>query len=89
MAAGFLTFQEIVDAFQALGHDVVYRQVPAEVYAAFFPAAEEMAQMFGYWTEFTYMGPGAEPRLALAEDLAIRPLTRLQPWLKARLPARG
>ena len=49
-----LTCKEIADTFtKVCGYQVVYNAVPVDVYAGFgFPGAEDLANMFRYWTTF-------------------------------------
>lgn len=83
MAAGLYSFGDVRRAFEALGQEVVYRQVPFDVYAGFHPGAEEMAQMMKFWQTYSYMGPGAERRVARAREVATGPLTELEDFLGA------
>ena len=59
-AAALLSFGDLVDVLNSQGHSLALVEVPAEVFAAFFPGAEEMAQMMGYWQKHTYLGPDGE-----------------------------
>lgn len=87
MCGSLASFDDVVAAFRAQGHDVRFQRVPGEVFAGFFPGADEMAQMFGYFEEFSYMGPDAERKVALANEVATGPLTDLQTWIRANVPA--
>lgn len=80
LAGDLLSFDDIVTTLGHLGRDVVYREIPHETFALRFPGAEEMAHMMQYWSEFTYFGPGAEEKVALAREVAIRPFTPFSPW---------
>lgn len=87
MCGTLASFEDVVAAFRAQGHDVSFQRVPGEVFAGFFPGADELAQMFGYFEEHSYMGPGAEQKVALANAVATGPLTDLATWVKANVPA--
>jgi hypothetical protein len=60
--------------------------VPAEVFRGFFHGAEEMLQMFGYWQEFTYLGPGADEKIALARRVTTGLITDFATWAAVHLP---
>lgn len=85
MAAGRYSFDDVVRAWSAAGREVAFQRVPAEVFARFFPGADEMAQMMRYWEEHTYMGPDADARIARAREASTRPFTELAPWVRAHL----
>ena len=54
------------------GKEYSFTQVPAEVFSTFFEGAKEMAEMFGYWEKYTYMGPGSETTIEAAKEIASR-----------------
>ncbi|MCA9706943.1 MAG: NmrA family NAD(P)-binding protein [Myxococcales bacterium] len=89
LAAGRLSWDDVMATFRAQGHDVAYERVPYEVYASFFPGAEEMAQMLGYFEAHTYMGPDAEAKIARANAVATGPITDLATWLRANAAPAG
>jgi uncharacterized protein YbjT (DUF2867 family) len=86
-AAGLMSFGEVVDTLNHQGHDLNYQEVPAEVYATFFPGAAELAQMMGYWRAYTYLGPGGEDAIALARRVSTTPSTDLPTWAATHMPA--
>ena len=86
-AAGVLSFGDMVTTLNAQGHDLSYQEVPAEAFATFFPGAEEMAQMTGYWQESTYLGPDAEGKIALGHEVTTAPLRDFATWAAEELPA--
>jgi len=89
MCGSLVSFDDVVAAFRAQGHDVSFQQVPGEVFASWFPGADEMAEMFGYFEAHSYMGPEAEQKIARANAVATGPLTDLATWVKANAPAAG
>jgi len=51
VCGGVYSWNDLVAALNALGHDLQVLQVPPEVYDGFYPGAEEMREMFSYfWT---------------------------------------
>jgi uncharacterized protein YbjT (DUF2867 family) len=86
-AAGLMSFGDVVDTLNSQGHDLNYQEVPAEVYATFFPGAEELAQMMGYWQAHTYLGPGGEDAIALARQVSTTPSTDFPTWAAMHMPA--
>jgi uncharacterized protein YbjT (DUF2867 family) len=86
-AAGRMSFGDLAATLNSQGHSVAVLQVPAEVFATFFPGAEEMAQMMGYWQEFTYLGPDADEVIAAARRVSTTPTTDFGTWAKEHMPA--
>jgi len=82
-----MSFGDVADTLNAQGHSVAVMQVPSEVFATFFPGAGEMAQMMGYWLEFTYLGPGAEEVIAAARRVSTTDSTDFATWAKEQMPA--
>ena len=90
MAAGIYSFSDVLRAWSgATGEDLAFQQVPAEVYATFFPQARELAEMLAYFEEFTYMGPDSEARVEAARDIATGPFTSLEAFLQASVGPRS
>jgi len=88
IASALVSFAEIAATLRAQGHDVSFRQVPAEAYST-FPGAEELVAMFRYWEKFTYFGPDAEAKIALARDIAGEPFADFADWARRNMPAGG
>ena len=86
-AAALMSFADMVDTLNAQGHSVTAIQVPAEVFATFFPGAEEMAQMMGYWQRYTYLGPGGDEAIELARRVATTSSTDFATWSARNMPA--
>lgn len=87
MAAGLLSFDDVIATLRQQGREIGFQQVPGEVFAGFFPGAEELAAMVGYFQEFTYMGPDADAKIALANQVATGPLTDFATWARANMAA--
>jgi len=86
MAAGRYSFAEAVEAYAAAtGEDLGFTRVPHEVFSGFFPGAQEISQMLGYFEDHTYMGPDSDTRLAEAQSVALAPFTPLGEWLSSAL----
>jgi uncharacterized protein YbjT (DUF2867 family) len=85
-AARLMSFGDVAAVLNAQGHDFAVMQVPAEVFAGFFPGAEEIAQMMGYWQQYTYLGPGAEQKIALAEEVSTTAVTDFADWARTNMP---
>jgi uncharacterized protein YbjT (DUF2867 family) len=84
-AAGLMSFGELADTLNAQGHSVAVSEVPSEVFASFFPGAEEMAQMMAYWQEFTYLGPGGEQAITAARAVSTTPSTDFASWARQNM----
>jgi uncharacterized protein YbjT (DUF2867 family) len=86
-AAALMSFQDIVDTLNSQGHSVTATQIPAEAFATFFPGADEMAQMMGYWQHYTYLGPGGDEAIALARRVSTTPSTDFSTWAMRNMPS--
>ena len=82
----FLSFNEIIETLNGQGHTFSFKQVSKEVFAAFFPGAAELAEMFGYWEAHTYLGSDSSDRIALANKIAGRQPTRFSTWARVNVP---
>ncbi|MDP9268635.1 MAG: NmrA/HSCARG family protein [Acidobacteriota bacterium] len=88
LVGDFLSFDEIVETLSRLGQEFSFRQVPKEVFAASgFPGAGEIANMFGYFQAYTYLGSDSRDRIALANKIAGRQPTKFAAWAKKNFPA--
>jgi uncharacterized protein YbjT (DUF2867 family) len=87
LAGDLLSFNDIVRTLNSQGHAFTFQQVPAEVFAGFFPGAAELAAMFEYFEAHTYLGRDSQAQIALANKIAGAPATRFSTWARAHLPA--
>jgi uncharacterized protein YbjT (DUF2867 family) len=82
LVGDFMSFNEIVETLNGQGHNLLYKQVPKESFAAAFPGAAEIAEMFGYFQAHTYLGSDSSDRIALANKTAGRQPTNFATWAK-------
>lgn len=82
-----------LDAFAATlrsqGHEIAILEVPPAVYATFYPGAEEMAQMMGYWVAHTYLGPDSEEQIAAGRRVSTSAPTEFATWAATHMVAAG
>src|SRR5258705_6559648 len=69
LVGDFMSFNEIVDTLNRQGHKFSVKQVPKEVFAAFFPWAAEAAETFSYFQAHTYPGSDSYDQVALANKI--------------------
>src|SRR6266446_6243067 len=86
LVGDFMSFNEIVDTLNRQGHNISYKRVPKESFAAAFPGANEIAEMFSYWEAHTYLGSDSTDRIALANKIAGREPTRFSTWSRVNFP---
>jgi uncharacterized protein YbjT (DUF2867 family) len=87
LVGDFLSFNEIVGTLNQQGHHFAFKRVPKEVFAALFPGAAELAEMFAYWEAHTYLGSDSSGRIALANRIAGAQPTRFAAWARENFPA--
>jgi len=88
-AAGLMSFQDLADVLGSQGREVGIVEVPPAVYATFFPGADEMAQMMGYWVAHTYLGPDGDAAIAAARQVSTTPSTNFASWAAAHMATAG
>lgn len=89
LVGDFLSFNEIVGTLNKQGHTFAFNQVPREVFASFFPGARELAEMFGYFQDHTYLGANWDGQIALAREIAGKPATDFSTWALSSMPAKS
>jgi uncharacterized protein YbjT (DUF2867 family) len=87
LVGDFMSFNEIVSTLNQQGHKLSFKQVPKEVFAgASFPGAAELADNFGYFQAYTYLGSDSRDRIALANKIAGRQPTKFGVWARLNFP---
>jgi uncharacterized protein YbjT (DUF2867 family) len=81
LATELNSFNDVLEAYKRHGEAYSFTQVPGEVFSTFFEGAKEMAEMFGYWEKYTYMGPGSALRIELAKEIATSEFVTFDAWL--------
>ncbi|MBK8956642.1 MAG: NmrA/HSCARG family protein [Saprospiraceae bacterium] len=82
LASDLYSFNDVLAAYKSIGKQYSFTQVPGEVFSNFFQGAGEIAQMLAYFEKYTYMGPGAESQIGLANAISIGEFTPLNEWIK-------
>jgi uncharacterized protein YbjT (DUF2867 family) len=86
LVGDFMSFNEIVDVLNRQGHNFSFTQVPADVFATFFPGAAEIAAMLRYFEAHTYLGSDLSDQIDLANKIAGREPTRFSTWAAENFP---
>jgi uncharacterized protein YbjT (DUF2867 family) len=86
LVGDFMSFNEIVNTLNGQGHNLSYKQVAKDSFAAAFPGAAEIAEMFGYWAAHTYLGSDSSDQIALANKIAGRQPTSFAEWARVNIP---
>jgi uncharacterized protein YbjT (DUF2867 family) len=89
LVGDFMSFNEIVETLNRQGHKLSCKQVPKESFAASFPGATEIAEMFSYWEAHTYLGSDPSDRVALANKIAGRQPTKFSTWAQVNFPVQA
>ena len=87
LASEMLSLNDLVETLNAQGHDLRVVQVPAQTYDGFFPGASEMREMFQWFEGYTYFGPDAEQKLALANQVYPDGFTPFATWAAEHMTA--
>jgi NAD(P)-dependent dehydrogenase (short-subunit alcohol dehydrogenase family) len=87
LVGDFTSFNEIIDTLNRQGHNFSFNQVPKEVFAGFFPGADDIAEMLGYFQTHTYLGSDSRNQIALANKIAGRQPTEFSAWARVNFPA--
>ncbi|WP_273786522.1 NmrA/HSCARG family protein [Brucella intermedia] len=81
LVGDFLSFGDIVNTLNQLGHQFSFTQVSREVFAGFFPGADAVANNLSYYENYTYLGPRSfEQEIALANRVAGNTPTTFATW---------
>ena len=87
LVGDILSYGDIVETLNKQGHAYSFRRVPREVFAGFFPGADSLAEMFGWFESHTYLGSDWADRIALAREIAGKAPTRFAAWARSKFPA--
>jgi uncharacterized protein YbjT (DUF2867 family) len=87
LVGDFMSFNEIVGTLNNQGNRITFSQVPREVFAGWFPCADDVAAMLSYFEAHTYLGSESSDSIALANQVAGQTPTRFADWAKANFPA--
>lgn len=89
LVGDFMSFNEIVGTLNQQGHKFSFKQVPADIFAASFPAGPEIAATFKHFEAHTYLGSDSSDRIALANKVAGRQPSKFSAWARANMPVGG
>jgi uncharacterized protein YbjT (DUF2867 family) len=87
LVGDFLSFSEIVGTLNRQGHRISFSQVPRDVFAGWFPGADDVAAMLSYFEGYTYLGSESKDAIARANQVAGRAPTNFASWAKTNFPA--
>jgi len=82
LVGDFLSFNEIVATLNLQGNALIYKQVPREIFAGWFPGAGDVAAMLAYFEAHTYLGPDPRDAIALANKVAGQAPTNFAKWAR-------
>jgi len=82
LVGDFLSFNEIVATLGRQGNKFSFKRVPREVFAGWFPGAEDVAAMLAYFEAHTYLGSDSRDALALANKVAGQQPTKFAAWAR-------
>ncbi|WP_266170511.1 NmrA family NAD(P)-binding protein [Dyella subtropica] len=83
LVGDFLSFSEVIATLNRQGNEFSFQRVPREVFAGWFPGAEDVAAMLAYFEAHTYLGSDSRDAIALANRVAGQQPTTFAAWAKA------
>lgn len=89
LVGDLLSYGDIVATLNQQGHHYTFNQVPADVFANFFPGAGELAEMFAYIEKHSYLGTNSEGPIALAKQVAGKRPTDFATWARLNMPVKA
>lgn len=87
LSAGTMSFNDVVDILNKQGHHLTFKHVPPATFSSFFEGASEIAQMFQYCEEYSYMGPNAKERVTLANEVSTEKNNDFATWALQNMSA--
>jgi uncharacterized protein YbjT (DUF2867 family) len=83
LVGDFLSFNEVLATLNRQGNKFSFKQVPREVFAAWFPGAADVAAMLAYFEAHTYLGSNSRDAIALANQVAGQQPKKFAAWSAA------
>ena len=80
LVGDFLSFNEIIATLGRQGGKFSFKRVPREVFAGWFPGADDIAAMLAYFEAHTYLGADSRDAIALANKVAGQQPTKFAAW---------
>jgi uncharacterized protein YbjT (DUF2867 family) len=82
LVGDLLSFNEIIATLNRQGNKFSFKQVPREVFAGWFPGAEDVAAMLAYFEAHTYLGSDSRDAISLANKVAGQQPTKFAAWAR-------
>ena len=87
LVGDLLSFNDILATLGRQGNKFSFKRVPREVFAGWFPGAEDIAAMLAYFEAHTYLGSDSRDAIALATKVAGQPPTKFAAWARTNFAA--
>ena len=78
LAGDLMSWDDIVATLNSQGHNLAYTEATEDPWG--------LRAMFDYFAAYTYFGPDAAAKIALAEKISTRPATDFATWAEANMP---
>jgi uncharacterized protein YbjT (DUF2867 family) len=78
LAGDLMSWDDIVATLNSQGHNLAYTEAAEDPWG--------LRGMFDYFAAYTYFGPDAAAKIALAEKISTRPATDFATWARANMP---
>ncbi len=79
LAGDLMSWDDIVDTLKGQGHNLAYSEATEDPWG--------IRGMFDYMEAYTYFGPEADSKIALAKHVSTKPFTDFAAWAKTHMPA--
>ena len=83
LVGDFLSFNEVIATLNRQGHKFLFKRVPQELFAGWFPGAKDVGEMLAYFEAHTYLGADSRDAITLANRVAGRQPTKFAAWALA------
>lgn len=80
-AGDLVSWDDVIAVLREQGHDIAYEQTDEDPFW--------LRDMFAYFEKYTYFGPDADTKIALAKTVSAEPMADFRTWAAVNMPVGG